>query len=96
MRWVTLQVTRSKKGGYYATLPAGRRKREETVDIKIRKRTKSIREIEIENMQETSEYMRLRTEGMRGIHQTRPNEKGSPNGSASRESIEAFLKEAFG
>ena len=42
------------------------------MDIKIRKRMMSIREIQIENMQQTSEYLRLRREGMRRIHQTCP------------------------
>ena len=64
--------------------------------IKIRKRTKTIREIEIENMQETSEYMRLRTESMREIRQSRPKGKRELFGPESPESIKAFLKKAFG
>ena len=64
------------------------------MDIKIRERTKSIREIEIENMQETSEYMRLRRESMRGIRQSRPTGKSELFGPESFESLKAFLKEA--
>jgi len=66
------------------------------MDIKIRERTKSIREIEIENMQETSEYMRLRTESMQEIRQSRPEGKRKLVGPESPESIKAFLKKAFG
>ena len=66
------------------------------MDIKIRKRTKTIREIEIENMQETSEYMRLRTESMQEIRQSRPKGEREPFGPESPESIQAFLKKAFG
>ena len=64
------------------------------MDIKIRKRTRSIREIEIEIMQETSEYMRRRGESMRGTPRIRQNRKRRRNGPGPRESIEAFLKEA--
>ena len=64
--------------------------------IKIRKRTKTIREIEIENMQETAEYMRLRTESMQEIRQSRPKGKCDLFGPESPESIKAFLKKAFG
>ena len=70
--------------------------KEESVDIKIRKRTKSIREIEREHRKETSEYMRLRREYMRGTHRTRRNEERRPIGLGSSKSIEELLDEAFG
>ena len=84
------------KRSFCAILSAGRHEKEESMDIKIRKRTKTIREIEIEKMQETSEYMRLRRESMRGIRQSRPKGKRELFGPESPESIKAFLKEAFG
>ena len=74
--------------------PRGRRQKEEIVDIKIRKRTRSVREIEIEIMNETSEYLIRRGEAMQGTRRTRPNENHRPSGPGSRESIEAFLKAA--
>ena len=61
------------------------------MDIEGRKRTRSIREIEIDNMKMTSEYMRRRRERARRIRQRRPKgvrERFDPA------SIEAFLKEA--
>ena len=61
-------------------------------DIKIRKRTRTVREIEIENMQKTSEYTRRRGESMRGIRQTRPKRCLGP---VERESIKLALKGAF-
>ena len=84
------------KRSFCAILSAGWHEKEESMDIKIRKRTKTIREIEIEKMQETSEYMRLRRESMRGIRQSRPKGKRELFGPESPESIKAFLKEAFG
>ena len=84
------------KRSFCAILPAGWQEKEETMDIKIRERTKSIREIEIENMQETSEYMRLRTESMQEIRQSRPERKRELVGPEVPESIKAFLKKAFG
>ena len=65
------------------------------MDIKIRKRTKSIREIEIEIMNETAEYMRLRREYMHGTHRTRPSERRRPRELKTSKSIEEFLKDAF-
>ena len=73
-----------------------RRKQEETVDIKIRKRKRSVQDFEIENMNKTSEYLRRQGEAMRGIHRIRPSQRRGPNGPGSRKSIEAFLDEAFG
>ena len=73
-----------------------RRTKEETVDIKIRKRMKAIRAIEIENMKKYSKYRSSRRKTMRGIRRTRPKKECRPNGPGSRESIEAFLKAAFG
>ena len=61
------------------------------MDINARKRTRSVREIEIDNMKKTSEYMRRRRERARRIRQRRPKgvrERFDPA------SIEAFLKEA--
>ena len=61
------------------------------MDINVRKRTRSVREIEIDNMKKTSEYMRRRRERARRIRQRRPKgvrERFDPA------SIEAFLKEA--
>ena len=84
------------KRSFCAILSAGWQEKEESMDIKIRKRTKTIREIEIENMQETSEYMRLRTESMQEIRQSRPKGEREPFGPESPESIQAFLKKAFG
>ena len=84
------------KRSFCAILSAGWQEKEESMDIKIRKRTKTIREIEIEKMQETSEYMRLRRESMRGIRQSRPKGKRELDGTESPEAIRAFLKEAFG
>ena len=62
------------------------------MDIKIGERMMSIREIQIENMQQTSEYLRLRREGMRGIHQTRPE---GDLGLDVPESIKSILKGPF-
>ena len=66
------------------------------MDIEIRERTKSIWRIEFEKIQETSEYLRRRRESMRGIRQSRPKGEREPFGPESPESIEAFLKKAFG
>ena len=96
MHWVILQTVHSTNHSYCAILVAGRREKEETVDIKIQKRTRSIREIEIENMKKTSEYMRRQRESMRGIRQSRPKGEREPFGPESPEAIEAFLKRAFG
>ena len=62
------------------------------MDIKIRKRTRSIREIQMENVRKTAEHLRCRRESMRGIHQTRPKGYLDPD---ERESIKAALKGAF-
>lgn len=61
------------------------------MDIEGRKRTRSIREIEIDNMKKTSEYMRRQRESVRRIRECRAKgvrERFDPA------SIEAFLKEA--
>jgi len=84
------------KRSFCAILPAGCQKKEETMDIEIRERTKSIWRIEFEKIQETSEYLRRRRESMRGIRQSRPKGEREPFGAESPESIEAFLKKAFG
>ena len=99
MHWVILQplqTVHSTNHSYCAILVAAWQEKEESMDIKIRKRTKTIREIEIENMQETSEYMRLRTESMQEIRQSRPKGKRELDGTESPEAIKAFLKKAFG
>ena len=94
MHWVNSHIARTTQCGSGAILRGARRKKE-TVDIKIRKRTKSIREIEIEIMNETSEYLRLRREAMRGTPWILQEQGRSPIGLGARESTEAFLKEAF-
>ena len=62
------------------------------MDIQIRKRTRSIREIQMENIRETSEYLRRRRESMRGIRRTRPKGYLDPD---ERELIESALKGSF-
>ena len=64
------------------------------MDIKIRKRTRTVREIEIENMQKALVYVRRLIASMRRSHLARPSKRHRPDGSGPRESIEAFLKEA--
>ena len=64
------------------------------MDIKIRKRTRTVREIQREHRRETSAYLRRRRAAMRGARPTRPKGMRRPNGPGSRESIEAFLEEA--
>lgn len=63
------------------------------MDIKIRERMKSIREIEIENMRQTSEYLRLRRESMRGVHQTRPEIDHGPDVPESSKSVQRGVLE---
>lgn len=95
MHWVNSHTARSTKCGSCATL-VGERRKEETVDIKIRNRTRSVREYEIKNLKKTSEHLKRRRAAMRGIHRPRPSQRRGPNGPGSRKAIEAFLKEAFG
>ena len=66
------------------------------MDIKIRKRTRSVQEIEIEIMSETSEYLIRRGEYMHGTHRTRQKDKRRPNELGTSEPIDEFLDEAFG
>ena len=96
MHWVNSRTSHSTKCGYCAILLGGWRQKEETVDIKIRNRTRSVREYEIKNLKKTSEHLKRRRAAMRRIHRTRPSQRRGPNGPGSRKSIEAFLKEAFG
>lgn len=62
------------------------------MDINVRTRTRTIREIQMENVRKTAEHLRQRRESMRGIHQTRPKGYLDPD---ERESIKSALKGAF-